>query len=120
MRSHGVTNFPDPPSHAAGKSETIDQSGVDANSPAYRTAAGACQKYEPRTGNNTSQGQTSQSQTQQLKFAECMRKHGVPNFPESPGNSSGQHSITNYGINPNTPTFRTANSACSSLLSGGS
>lgn len=114
MRSHGVTNYADP---TPGKSVGIGQSGIDTNSPTYQAAASACQKYQPTTGNNANQGPNSQVQSQQLKFAECMRKHGVPNFPE--GNSGGgQQSITNYGIDPNSPTFQAANRACSSLLSG--
>lgn len=114
MRSHGVTKFPDP---TPGKQEQIGQSGLDTNSPAYQAAATACEKYLPRTGNNTSQGGSSAGQSQQLKFAECMRKHGVPKFPD-PSSSGGQQSVTQYGINPNSPSFQKANQACSGLLSG--
>lgn len=114
MRSHGVTNFPDP---TAGKAERIGQSGIDTNSPTFQAAATACQKYQPTAGNNTSPGGSSGGQSQQLQFAECMRQHGVPNFPD-PSSGGGQQSVTQYGINPNSPTFQKANETCSSLLSG--
>jgi hypothetical protein len=111
MRSHGVTNFADP---VSGKAQSI---GGDTNSPTYQAAASACQKYEPTTGNST-QGPTAGANTAQLRFAQCMRKHGVLNFPEGNGNSSGgQQSLSQYGIDTNSPTFQRANTACSSLLS---
>lgn len=112
MRSHGVTNYADP---TPGRSQSIGQSGIDTNSPTYQAAASACHKYRPTTVNNTNQGPTSQNQSQQLQFAQCMRSHGVPNFPEG-NNGGGQQSVTQYGIDPNSPTFQAANRACSSLL----
>ena len=112
MRSHGVTNYADP---VPGKAQSIGGSGLDTNSPTYQAAASACQKYQPTTGNSTQGGPTPAAQTAQLKFAECMRSHGVTNFPE--GNSGGgQQSLSQYGIDTNSPTFQKANQACSSLL----
>ncbi len=112
MRSHGVTDYADP---SPGKAQSIGGSGLDTNSPTYQAAAGACQKYQPTAGNSTGQGPTPAAQTAQLKFAECMRSHGVTNFPE--GNTSGgQQSLSQYGIDTNSPTFLKANQACSSLL----
>ncbi len=118
MRSHGLTNFPDPPSgNSSGGAQSITKSGINPNSPTFQAANSACQKYEPTQGNST-QGPSSQTNTQQLKFALCMRMHGVTNFPEPSANASGgQQSVTQYGINPNSPTFVAANQACSSLLS---
>jgi hypothetical protein len=114
MRSHGVTNYADP---VAGKSQSIGQSGLDPNSPTYQAAAGACHKYQPTT--STDQGPSSQAVNAALKFAVCMRSHGVTNFPEGNGgnNGSGQEqSLSQYGIDTNSPTFQKANQACSSLL----
>jgi len=109
MRSHGVTNYADP---VSGKSQSIGS--IDTNSPTYQAAASACQQYQPTTGNST-QGPSSAANTAQLKFAVCMRNHGVTNFPE--GNSGGgQQSLSQYGIDTNSPTFQKANQACSSLL----
>jgi hypothetical protein len=53
------------------------------------------------------------------KFAQCMRKHGVPNFPD-PG-SGGSIAIggRGSGIDPNSPAFKSAMQACRSLLPKG-
>ncbi len=52
------------------------------------------------------------------KFAACMRKHGVPNFPDP----NGQGVITIHsgmGIDPGSPAFRSARSVCEKLLPNG-
>ena len=50
-----------------------------------------------------------------LKLADCMRSHGVPNFPD-PG-SSGNISIgPNSGVNPKSPAFQSAQQACKRYL----
>jgi hypothetical protein len=51
-------------------------------------------------------------------FSACMRSHGVPNFPDP--NSQGAISITSgNGVDPNSPQFRTAQTACQRLMPGG-
>jgi hypothetical protein len=47
-----------------------------------------------------------------IKFAKCMRRHGVGAFPERPTGQIGPGG----GIDPNSPTFQAAQKACSSLL----
>jgi hypothetical protein len=113
MRAHGVTNYPDPPGNGA---QPINPAGVDTNSATYRAAAQACQKYAPPGANDPNQ--QANARTQALKFARCMRAHGEPKFPDPPANnaSGGKQSVTQFGIDPNTPTFQAANRACSSLL----
>jgi hypothetical protein len=50
-----------------------------------------------------------------VKEAQCMRSHGVPNFPDpSPG---GPSVIPNW-INPQAPAFRAAQTACAQFLRG--
>ena len=81
MRSHGVSNFPDP--DASGKL-TIDAvangSSIDTQSPAFTQAVSACKALEPAgfTGGKRS----SQQQSAALKFAQCIRTNGVPDFPD--------------------------------------
>jgi hypothetical protein len=56
-----------------------------------------------------------------LRFASCMRSHGVANFPD-PTTSGGSVSFSlksSSGINPASPAFEAAQSACGSLESGG-
>jgi len=52
------------------------------------------------------------------KFSDCMRKHGVTNFPDP--NSDGVISISSgMGIDPQSPKFQTARQTCDKLLPNG-
>ena len=52
------------------------------------------------------------------KFSACMRKHGVTNFPDP--NSQGVIQFgSELGIDPNSPTFQSAQNACQKLLPNG-
>jgi len=52
------------------------------------------------------------------KFSACMRKHGVPSFPDP--NSQGVISINSgMGIDPGSPAFTSARNVCSKLLPNG-
>jgi hypothetical protein len=52
------------------------------------------------------------------KFSACMRKHGVANFPDPDGQGVIRiHSGT--GIDPGSPAFRSARTACDKLLPNG-
>ena len=54
-----------------------------------------------------------------VSFAVCMRSHGVPNLPDPGSNRSGGGvSIVPAGIDTSSPAFKTAWSACSTLLPG--
>jgi hypothetical protein len=52
-----------------------------------------------------------------VRFANCMRSHGVPTFPD-PSSGGGIQIPDNSGINPGSPAFQAAQSACSRLLPG--
>jgi hypothetical protein len=56
---------------------------------------------------------------QGIKFADCMRSHGVPNFPDPSGGGGGIHFSSSSGINPASPAFGAAQSSCAKLLPGG-
>ncbi len=47
-----------------------------------------------------------------------MRSHGLPNFPD-PGANGGIRISPGSGVNPASPAFQSAQSACSKLLPGG-
>jgi hypothetical protein len=53
-----------------------------------------------------------------IQFADCMRSHGVPNFPD-PGSGGGIQIGSGSGINPSSPAFQQAQSTCQRLLPGG-
>lgn len=81
MRNDGVSGFPDP--DASGRL-TIDavanSSSIDTNSTAFRQAMTACKHLEPPgfTGPKV----TPQLRTARLRFAQCIRDNGVPDFPD--------------------------------------
>jgi hypothetical protein len=55
---------------------------------------------------------------QGVKFAGCMRAHGVPNFPD-PSASGGIGITPGSGLDPQSPAFQAAQKACGKLLPGG-
>jgi len=81
MRENGVAAFPDP--NASG-SFTIDGvvngSSLNPNSAAFEQAIRVCKKLEPPgfTGPKVTPRQTAV----RLRFAQCMRDNGVPDFPD--------------------------------------
>lgn len=56
---------------------------------------------------------------QGIKFADCMRAHGVPSFPDPSGDGGGIQISSSSGINPASPAFQAARSSCGKLLPGG-
>jgi len=52
-----------------------------------------------------------------IRFADCMRSHGVPNFPD-PGAGGGIQISSGSGINPQSPAFQSSQNACSKLMPG--
>lgn len=77
MRTHGVSNFPDP--SAGGGIQIPD--GVNPKAPAFQSAQTACLKYLP--GGGPGRGHASeQRKLEMLKLARCMRAHGLPSFPD--------------------------------------
>jgi hypothetical protein len=120
MRQHGVTNFPDPGSGGGISVSGGPGSGLDPNSPTFQAAQKACQGLLPKPSSQ----QIKQAQQNALKFSQCMRSHGVPNFPDPDfSNSGGGIGIKisagngpSSGLDPNSPAFQAAQSACAKLL----
>jgi hypothetical protein len=108
MRAHGVPDFPDPNGQAG---QLGPGSGIDPNSPQFQSAEKDCQKFIPSAPPPVATEQTG-AQTHALKFAACMRKHGLPNFPD-PTFSHGN--IGQRGFDPNSPQFQSGQKACASL-----
>lgn len=119
MRAHGVSNFPDP--NSQGAIQIGPNSGLDPRSSTFEAAAQACQKeVGGGRGPQLSPAQQARARRQALAFSACMRKHGVPDFPD-PNFSGGHISIQIHGgpggdLNPNSPTFQAAQQACQGLL----
>jgi hypothetical protein len=81
MRHNGVSEFPDP---SASSQFTIDGiangSSLDTSTPAFTQALGACRKLEP--AEFTGSKRSTEQQGAGLKFAQCIRNDGVPDFPD--------------------------------------
>jgi len=80
MRAHGVLNFPDPNSSGAFPKISAQQLGV--SSTIFQTAQTECRYLLPNGGSGPSQTQVRQILNGMLKFAQCMRSHGVSNWPD--------------------------------------
>jgi len=120
MRTHGEPEFPEP---TEGHIQIHSQNGHGPNpeSSQFQAAEKACSKYAPSRV-APSPAQQAKVQEQLLKMAECMRSHGVPNFPDPKFSSSGggvRVSIKGgSGINPSSPQFQAAQKACQSDFPG--
>jgi hypothetical protein len=85
MRNNGVSRFPDPDASGALTIDgVVNGSSVDPNSAAWKHAIGACKDLEPPGFTGTKV--TPQQRTARLKFAQCMRENGVPDFPDPTSN----------------------------------
>ena len=121
MRSHGLTDFPDPTVGSNGlPSFTFSSSGNsdnEPNSPEYQSAQKACKNDLPNLGEQTP-AEKAAANTEALKYVACMRSHGEPDFPDP--NGQGVIKITNpTGIlEPNSPQYLHAANACQSLDKG--
>ena len=72
----------------------------------------SCGSTSLGSSSSGSQASLNQAQAQQdtLNFARCMRSHGVSNFPDDLNFQNVP------GINPSSPAFKTAQTACQHLL----
>jgi hypothetical protein len=112
MRSHGVPNFPDPDSQGRIAIQGGPGSGLNMNSPAFQNAQKACQSKQPKP----TPAQQAQALQNALRMAQCMRDHGIKDFPD-PSSSGGRISLQINGsagsdLNPNNPLFQRAQAKC--------
>lgn len=115
IRAHGIPNYPDPNS----KGQFVIENGASnpvskVSNSVINAAVKACQSLAPPSiAQGPSQHQGGGGTTAQLKFAQCMRSHGEPHFPDPASNGS----ITlPKGMNPESAQFRNAEKACQSLM----
>jgi hypothetical protein len=85
---------------------------------AAATLIAACGSSSPSSSNSSSpptQAQIQQTQRDVVRFAQCMRVHGVPNFPDP---STSPRAFKN-AFNTQSPAFVSALPVCQHLLPGG-
>ena len=75
MRANGVSDFPDP-----GASGEFPSYGVSVAPAVWTKAVAACKALQPP--GTLSAKLTPAQESAALKFAQCIRKHGVPDFPD--------------------------------------
>ncbi len=130
MRASGVPNFPDP---QPGGGFLFSVTGLDRSSPAFRAAQIKCRRLLP-SGGPPVPGSTTHPSARTLAklvgIAQCMRRHGVPDFPDPrtsvPLNPfpSGEGVITDYDgaillfpstLNMESPSYTQAATGCGTL-----
>jgi hypothetical protein len=84
----------------------------DGSNAQVESAMTACQHLLP--GGQLSQAQLRQLLPQGLKYAACMRTHGVPDFPDPSINGATQIGLGS-GINRQSSQFQKAQQACRSV-----
>jgi len=81
MRANGVPNFPDP---QPGGGFVFNANGINPSAPAVSAARAKCQKLmsggPPGPGSKTHP--SAETLAKLLRIADCMRQHGVPDFPD--------------------------------------
>ncbi len=134
MRSHGVPNFPDPDS--SGQLPKGDAQRFGVSSSQLQAARQACQQLLPNNGGAIDASSIDQCMmagdcpgalvqqvlTEERNFAQCMRSHGVPNWPDPSIDSQGRPvfaiSISKLGFDPYSPQVWAKGNHCSHLMPG--
>jgi hypothetical protein len=122
MRSHGVSNFPDP--GAGGGIQLKQSSGINPFSPSFKSAQASCSKLLPG-GGPANQKPSEQDEQQMLRVSQCMRAHGVTGFPDPtltpPSSPAGYSELIDRGgvvvavpntIDPQSPVYQHAAAVC--------
>jgi hypothetical protein len=134
MRSHGVPDYPDPAGSGQVPKTSAQQLGVSSSQ--FQAAEQACQHLYPADGGSFQQliqecvttGDCPQAVVQQAlnvmrDYAQCIRSHGVPNFPDPTIDSEGRpfFNASAAGIShqyTETPQFAAKDAACERLVGG--
>ncbi|MFB9831849.1 hypothetical protein [Actinoallomurus acaciae] len=115
MRENGVTNFPDPDKNGR---FVIAAGGPNRNSSQFKKAQQACKSQEP-PGIKDDPADVAKAQQEWLKFAQCMRKNGIQDFPDP---QDGRLLVDRDRIDTKSPQFKKAMNACRDVahVGGGS
>lgn len=107
MRAHSVPKWPDPDSSGVFDKTKITTQQLGVSSTALQTAQNACQRLLPAA--STTQQRLNAAQA--LQFAQCVRSHGVPSFPD-PDSSGRIPDPASGGVDQGSPQFQAANDSC--------
>lgn len=125
MRSHDVPNFPDPSTDQSGDNGFgVDgynfnlPDNLNTQAPAYESAEKHCQGligFGGDGGPGRNPALVARARRAALAHAQCMREHGVPNFPDPTVTSNGGAIVQgsgSSGVNPRSPAFQQAQKIC--------
>jgi hypothetical protein len=107
MRAQGEPNFPDPNNPGGFSTAALER--LDTASHQFTAADTKCQRLLPNDGQPTP-AELQQTITEGLRFAHCMRAHGVQ-FPD-PGISGSQLTIDLGAVDTNSPQYTSASQIC--------
>jgi hypothetical protein len=118
MRSHGVTEFPDPTVGSNGLPNFGPTLNVNGGAPVYNAAGRACKKDSLSSLAPHTPAAKAKANAEALKYAVCMRSNGVPNFPDPNGQGLIQINNATGVLEQSSPAFQKAEVACKSLDNG--
>jgi hypothetical protein len=131
MRSHGVPDFPDPDTVGGyaltsnGSIEGAGGSSIDIGSSQAQAAYDDCQHLPGAPSISRLEREVRLEQQAEarvhpdvLKWEQCVRSHGEPDFARGPAGQSPTLGNKD-AINPNSPQFQAALAACQHLLPPG-
>jgi hypothetical protein len=123
MRGHGVPDFPDPDPAGGFNSSVLPLLGSSQGQAAYTACRHLLAGGGPSLGQLMQDAQQERQKLEQqlpalLKFAQCMRGHGVPDYPDPSVNGQGAPPLPK-DVNPQSPRFQAAVSACQHVLPAG-
>lgn len=117
MRDNGVTEFPDPDASGVLTADGIaNGTAIDTEGPVWTAAIEACENLQPPEF--AGRERTAAEQEQALAFAQCVRDHGVGDFPDP---AKGEPLVNTYTI-PSSDTeagmaaLNAATDACDDLI----
>jgi hypothetical protein len=120
MRTHGEPGYPFPipePGNAVAFKITPGSHLVP-GSARYQAAHKACGRLlAGRTG--LPPGLAERAASAMLRYATCMRSHGVANFPDPVSNGKGVSFPAVSGVDPHSGQFQSAQQACQPFLPSG-
>ncbi len=134
MRSHGVPSFPDPGS--SGSLPKADAQHLGVTGSQLAVAQQACRLLLPNTGGAIDARSVEQCMMagdcprafvrtvldEERRFAQCMRSHGVPNWPDPSIDMQGRPvfaiSISGLGFDPYSRQVWARGNRCSHLMPG--
>ena len=120
MRAHGVSGFPDPTKGPGGEgfritksvgSSSLDVDGIPFSGPAFQSAERVCKLF----GGGSSPPPISERQKlAMIAKARCIRRHGVPDFPDPtfPAGGGVESGGLGPGLGPRSPAVQRAARDC--------